>query len=74
MSLILSPPSVTITGPASRPDGLGLDSIGVEEANPAAFGRGDRQAPELGFDLGGMGAEGEAVPPLVHLLMRFRRL
>lgn len=40
-----------------------LNSIGVEEANPAAFGRGGRQAPELGFDLGGMGAEGEAVPP-----------
>ena len=40
-----------------------LNSIGVEEANPAAFGRGDRQAPELGFGLGGMGAEGEAVPP-----------
>ena len=58
-----TPPSVTITGPTSRPEGLGLDSIGVEEANPAAFGRGDRQAPELGFDLGGMGAEGEAVPP-----------
>lgn len=54
---------VTITGPTSRPEGLGLGSIGVEEANPAAFGRGDRQAPELGFDLGGMGAEGEAVPP-----------
>ena len=54
---------VTITGPTSRPDGLGLDSIGVEEANPAAFGRGDREAPELGFDLGGMGAEGETVPP-----------
>jgi hypothetical protein len=56
-------PSATVTGPTSRPDGLGLDSIGVEEANPAAFGRGGRQAPELGFDLGGMGAEGEAVPP-----------
>ena len=56
---------VTIAGPTSRPEGLGpssLGSIAVEEANPAAFGRGGRQAPELGFELGGMGAEGEAVP------------
>lgn len=54
-----------VSGPTSRPDGLGpssLGSIGVEEANPAAFGRGGREAPELGFGLGGMGAEGEAVP------------
>ena len=54
--------SVNIATPTSRPDGLGFGSIAVEEANPAAFGRGGRQAPELGFDLGGMGAEGEAVP------------
>ena len=54
-----------VSGPTSRPEGLGpssLGSIAVEEANPAAFGRGGRQAPELGFELGGMGAEGEAVP------------
>lgn len=56
----------SVPTPAPRPDGLGpssLGSIAVEEANPAAFGRGGLEAPELGFGLGGMGAEGEAVPP-----------
>lgn len=54
-----------VSSPTSRPEGLGpssLSSIAIEEANPAAFGRGGRQAPELDFDLGGMGAEGESVP------------
>ena len=52
---------VTITGPTSRPDGLGSSrdstiGTGMNEGQ-------DSGAPLLSFDLGGMGAEGEAVPP-----------